>query len=106
MIVRWRGLRLHLVTLSPEWIFGTILTIMLAVIGYLFKRIADVEAASDRRIDTAVTIIDGIKEDYVRRIDNDGKMGRIEKTVDEVRIDMKDVRAMLVRVLVALGKQV
>lgn len=93
-------------TLSPEWIFGAILTIMLAVIGYLFKRISDVEAAADKRIDLAVQIIDGIKQDYVRRIDNDDKMGRVERGVSEVRSDMKEVSAMLVKVLVALGKQV
>jgi hypothetical protein len=93
-------------TLSPEWILGTILAIMLAVIGYLYKRISDVEGKADKRIDAATAVIDSVKEDYVRRIDNDGKMGRIEKTVDEVRTDMKEVSAMLVKVLVALGKQV
>lgn len=93
-------------TLSPEWIFGAILTIMLAVIGYLFKRISDVESAADKRIDLAVLVIDGIKQDYVRRIDNDDKMGRVERGVSEVRADMKEVSAMLVKVLVALGKQV
>ncbi len=95
-----------MIQLSPEWIFGTILTIMLAVIGYLYKRIADVETRADKRIDSALTEIKAFQNEYVKRIDNDGKMGRIEKTVDEVRLDMKEVSAMLVKVLVALGKQV
>jgi hypothetical protein len=93
-------------TLSLEWIFGAILTIMLAVIGYLYKRIGDVEDRSERRNEVLSTLIDSVKNDYVKRIDNDGKMGRIEKTTDELRTDMKEVSAMLVRVLVALGKQV
>lgn len=93
-------------TLSPEWIFGSILTIMLAVIGYLYTRISAVEAAADKRIDLVVAMINGIKDDYVRRIDNDDKMGRVERGVAEVRVDMKEVSAMLVKVLVALGKQV
>lgn len=93
-------------TLPTEWILGTILTLMLAVIGYLYRRISEVEAASTKRIDSAIVIIDGIKSDYVRRIDNDGKIGRIEKTTDELRTDMKDVQAMLVKVLIALNKQI
>jgi hypothetical protein len=94
------------VTISPELIVGSILTIMLAVIGYLYTRINGIEAKADSRIDAVIKLIDGVKDDYVKRIDNDGKMGRIEKTVDEVRVDMKDVSQMLVKVLVALGKQV
>lgn len=89
-------------TLPPEWILGTIMLLMMAVIGFLFRQISE----TNQRIDNVITLIDGVKDDYVKRIDNDGKMGRIEKTVDEVRLDMKEVSAMLVRVLVALGKQV
>jgi hypothetical protein len=93
-------------TLSPEWIFGAILTIMLAVIGYLYKRIADVQAASERRDEALGRLIEGVKDDYVRRIDNDGKLNAISKTTDELRVDLKDVSGMLVKVLLALGKPV
>jgi hypothetical protein len=93
-------------TFSAEWIFGTILTILLAVVGYLYKRIADIESHNESRVNAVIELIDGIKEDYVRRIDNDGKIGRIEKTTDELRVDMKDVSAMLVKVLIALGETV
>lgn len=82
-------------TLSAEAILGMIITIMGMVIGYAFKLIADLSAK-----------IDTVERDYVRRDDNDGKIERIERGVTEVRTDLKETNSMLIRVLVALGKQV
>lgn len=82
-------------TLSPEWILGSLITLLSLVLGFAFKMIADVS-----------TKLDTIERDYVRRDDNDGKIERIERGVTEVRVDIKETNAMLIRVLVALGKQV
>lgn len=82
-------------TLSPEWILGSLITLLALVLGFAFKQITDLNIKTDV-----------IERDYVRRDDNDGKIERIEKGVAEVRSDLKETNAMLVRVLVALGKQV
>lgn len=82
-------------TLSPEWIFGSLITILGLVLGFAFKQISDLSAD-----------LEAVRRDYVRRDDNDGKIGRIEQGVSEVKTDLKETNAMLVRVLVALGKQV
>lgn len=82
-------------TLSPEWILGTIMALMLAVIGYQF-----------RQMSSLADELDGIKENYVRRDDNNDKIAGIERTVADVRLDQKETNAMLVRILVAIGKQV
>lgn len=79
--------------LSPEWILGTLVAILGMVLGFAFKMIADLSGKLER-----------VERDYVRRDDNDGKMGRIERDVSEVKIDMKEVSAMLVKVLLALGR--
>ena len=71
------------------------MALMLAVIGYQFKVMGELSSK-----------LEGIKDKYVRRDDNDGQIGRIEKTVTELKADTKDMQSMLVRVLVALGKQV
>lgn len=82
-------------TLSPEWILGTIMALMLAVIGYQFKLYTDIRDQ-----------ISMIKDSYVRRDDNNDKIAGIERTVADVRLDQKETNAMLVRILVAIGKQV
>ena len=82
-------------TLSPEWILGSLITILGLVLGYAFKMIADLSAK-----------LDTVERDYVRRDDNDGKIERIERGVSEVKTDLKETNSMLIRVLVALGKQV
>lgn len=80
-------------TFSPEWIFGTILAIMLAVIGFQFKQIGDLRAD-----------LNDVKEKYLRRDDGNGKIDHIEKSIDAVRLDIKEITATLLKVLLALGK--
>lgn len=86
-------------TVDFQWFFGlffsALLIIMGAVIAQLFRRIAEL----DRRVDK-------IKDDYLRRADADDKMGKIEKSVDEVKVNVKEISAMMLKVLIALGKQV
>lgn len=93
-------------TVDFQWFFGlffsALLIIMGAVIAQLFRRIAEL----DRRIDAAAAVVDKIKDDYLRRSDADDKMGKIEKSVDEVKVNVKEISAMMLKVLIALGKQV
>ncbi len=82
-------------TLSVEWILGTIMALMLAVIGYQFRLYAGL---ADE--------LSEIRQDYVRRDDHIDKITGIERAVADVRADQKETNAMLVRILVAIGKQV
>lgn len=93
-------------TVDFQWFFGlffsALLIVMGAVIGHLYRRLADLGG----RIDTVAATIDKVKDDYVRRSESDDKMGKIDKSVDEVKANVKEISAMLIKVLIALGKQV
>lgn len=70
------------------------MALMLAVIGFLFKRIANLESS-----------IDHTRDNYVRRDDNENTTLRIEKSVADLRLELKDVSAMMLRLLLeASGK--
>jgi hypothetical protein len=81
-------------TLSPEWILGTIVAILAMILGFAFKMIADLSAKLER-----------VERDYLRRDDANGKISGVEKVLDEARRDIKEISAMLVQVLLALGKK-
>lgn len=86
-------------TIDPMWAFGlffsALMTIMGGIIGYQMKQISDLRAD-----------IGSVRSDYVRRDDAAGSIGRVEKSLDEVREDVKEVSGMVVKVLLALGKPI
>lgn len=89
-------------TLSPEWILGAIITIMAAILGYAFKMIADLRAELRSEDGELSKRLDTVKDTYVRRDDNDGKLVRIEKAVDGMQTDIKGLTTLVIS---ALGRE-
>lgn len=80
-------------TLEFQWVFGILFAILMAVLGFAFKQIADLR--SD---------LTAVREKYVRRDDLDGDLNRIDASLKEMKDDIKEVGKTALAVLVAVGK--
>lgn len=72
-------------TFSVEWVFGTLITVMMALVLYLARRIGEIE------------------RDYVRRDDAHERLTALDKKVDGVSKDVKELSALVLKVLISLG---
>jgi hypothetical protein len=76
------------VSVSFDLFFGVLFAIMAAVIGYLIKRVGDLDAELDR-----------MKETYVRRDDMLSSTGKLEKSIDEIKADVKAMSTLLIKAM-------
>jgi len=99
-------------TLSFEWVFGIFYSILSAVIlalfirqGALDKRIDEVIEKFEARVKEVNGVIDQMKDSYIRRLDADMSIARVEKALSKVEGDVGDLGVLLRDVLIEMGRK-
>lgn len=85
-----------------KWLMGLSVTILLAFGGVLFTAFRNLTGKIERGDDALHDRISQVKEDYVRRVDLDSHLGRLDKNVDDLRGEIRQSRAEMNQRLDAL----
>lgn len=93
-----------------QWLIGTALTVLLATAGMLIAafralsaKIDSSNASQTEQIkegdDKLHERINRVRDEYVKRIDLDGHLGRIDQTLREMRDEWRDMNRTIIAAL-------